>query len=77
MSLHLKRLVMEYCAISISIIMGMMILCEAQHFTNQWAVHIEGGEDVARELAARHGFLYVDQVRSTLLHIHDRCNSRC
>lgn len=32
-------------------------------YTNTWAIHIEGGEEVARTLARKHGFVYVDQVR--------------
>lgn len=26
------------------------------HYTHQWAVHIEGGEQVAEEVARDHGF---------------------
>jgi len=47
------------------------VLCEVlhaeQYYTNQWAVHVEGGEHVARRLADRHGFTYVDTVRLLLL----------
>jgi hypothetical protein len=32
-------------------------------YTNTWAFHIEGGEAVARNLARKHAFVYVDQVR--------------
>ncbi|XP_078313201.1 furin-like protease kpc-1 isoform X2 [Crassostrea virginica] len=31
-------------------------------YTNTWAIHIEGGEEVARTLARKHGFVYVDQI---------------
>lgn len=41
--------------------------CMADHYTNHWAVHIEGGEDVARQLAEKHGFTYVDKVRSRVV----------
>jgi Peptidase S8 pro-domain len=41
---------------------AVLLRCTAQHFTNQWAVNIEGGEDVAKQLAERHGFTYVDKV---------------
>jgi len=35
-----------------------------QHYTNQWAVRIDGTETDARRLAQRHGFIYVDKVRT-------------
>ncbi|XP_061173193.1 furin-like protease kpc-1 isoform X3 [Saccostrea echinata] len=31
-------------------------------YTNTWALYIEGGEAVARSLAQKHGFIYVDQI---------------
>ena len=33
-----------------------------QHYTDQWAVKINGSEVDARRLADRHGFVYVDKV---------------
>lgn len=33
-------------------------------YTHQWAVHIDGDEDIARELAAKHGFTYLGEVGS-------------
>jgi len=36
---------------------------EGQHYTNQWAVRVDGTEADARRLAERHGFVYVDKVR--------------
>jgi len=35
----------------------------SEHFTDTWAVRVDGGEETARQLAVRHGFLYVDKVR--------------
>ena len=32
-------------------------------YTDLWAVHIEGGEEVASNIAAKHGFVYHGQVR--------------
>lgn len=43
-----------------------LIICDivlGDHFTDLWAVHIEGGEEVARNVAAKHGFAYRGQVR--------------
>lgn len=31
-------------------------------YTNQWAVHIEGGPEVAQQVAQEHGFQYLDKV---------------
>lgn len=41
------------------------LLVESEYYTDFWAVHIEGGPDVARAVAKRHGFTYVDRVRSS------------
>ena len=32
-------------------------------YIDKWAVHIEGGEAVARRLAETHGFTYLHEVR--------------
>lgn len=32
-------------------------------FTDQWAVHISGGDKVADEIAARHGFTNLGKVK--------------
>ncbi|ESO10718.1 hypothetical protein HELRODRAFT_190143 [Helobdella robusta] len=32
------------------------------HYLNQWAVNIEGGEGVAREVAKDHGFVYLGEI---------------
>ncbi|KAK6631279.1 hypothetical protein RUM44_005805 [Polyplax serrata] len=32
------------------------------HFTRQWAVHIEGGQEVASRIAAKHGFINLGKV---------------
>jgi hypothetical protein len=42
--------------------------CHCQHYSNYYAVHIDGDPDVARQLAAKHGFLYIDQVWKNLTH---------
>ena len=54
------------------------ILCEIssgeEYYTNQWAVHVEGGEHVARHLAEKHGFTFVDTVQLLWLFIGYLCN---
>ena len=35
-------------------------------YTNQWAVHIEGGPEVAQQVAQEHGFQYLDKVGTLL-----------
>jgi len=56
---------MDKSVISLSVLV--VVLCELscgeEYYTNQWAVHVEGGEDVARHLADKHGFAFVDTVR--------------
>ncbi|XP_078034452.1 furin-like [Augochlora pura] len=32
-------------------------------YTNQWAVHVEGGPEIAQSVAMEHGFQYLDKVR--------------
>ena len=36
--------------------------CCADFFTDQWAVRVEGGEEVARQLANKHGYIFVATV---------------
>ena len=36
------------------------------HYTDQWAVHIEGGHGVADRIAAKHGFTNAGRVRVSL-----------
>ncbi|XP_076443592.1 uncharacterized protein LOC143282043 isoform X2 [Babylonia areolata] len=43
-----------------------------QHFTDLWAVQIEGGQDVARQVAARHGFLFRGQIMPDYYHFQHR-----
>ena len=38
-----------------------------QHYTDQWAVRVDGSDDDARQLAERHGFTYVDKVGTNSL----------
>lgn len=58
---------MDKSVVSLSVLVLVVVLCELisgeEHYTNQWAVHVEGGEDVARRLADKHGFAFVDTVR--------------
>ncbi|XP_076102317.1 furin-like protease kpc-1 isoform X3 [Mytilus galloprovincialis] len=38
------------------------VSCGIQHYTDQWAVHLTGGERAAKDLALRHGFAYVSEI---------------
>ncbi|XP_076235369.1 furin-like protease 1 isoform X2 [Calliopsis andreniformis] len=38
-------------------------------YTNQWAVHIEGGPEVARQVAREHGFQYLDKIVDDWYHM--------
>ena len=39
------------------------IPANSEIFLNKWAVHIEGGDERANEIAAKHGFKCLGQVR--------------
>lgn len=41
----------------------------AAAYTNQWAVHIEGGPDVAQQVAREHGFQYLDKIVDDWYHM--------
>ncbi|XP_076390922.1 furin-like protease kpc-1 isoform X1 [Megachile rotundata] len=38
-------------------------------YTNQWAVHIEGGPEVAQQVAEEHGFQYLDKIVDNWYHM--------
>ncbi|XP_076750015.1 furin-like protease 1 isoform X1 [Xylocopa sonorina] len=38
-------------------------------YTNQWAVHVEGGPEVAQEVAREHGFQYLDKIVDDWYHM--------
>lgn len=46
----------------------------ASTFTDQWAVHISGGDEVADAIAAKHGFTNLGKVNSLL---HFTCQCAC
>ncbi|XP_024940569.1 furin-like protease 1 isoform X2 [Cephus cinctus] len=41
-------------------------------YTNQWAAHIEGGPEVAQEVARDHGFRYLDKIVDDWYHMEHR-----
>ncbi|XP_013384579.1 furin isoform X2 [Lingula anatina] len=45
---------------------------ETQTFSDKWAVHIEGGERVARSLAEKHGFTYLGKIMDDIYHFQHR-----
>jgi Peptidase S8 pro-domain len=49
-----------------TMLLAVICMSSCDHYTNQWAVRVEGGEDVARQLAADHGFVFVSKVRIVL-----------
>jgi len=59
--ISLSFLVLSLCELS----------CGEQYHTNQWAVHVEGGVDVARRLADKHGFTFVDTVKQLFFCVND------
>ncbi|XP_050402509.1 furin-like protease kpc-1 isoform X1 [Patella vulgata] len=56
-------------------IMGLVILevtLGNQYYTDRWAVHVEGGEKIARSLAEKYGFVYLDQIMPDYYHFQHR-----
>lgn len=45
------------------VILTSMLNFAGAHYTPQWAVHIEGGQEVADRIAAKHGFVNLGKVR--------------
>ncbi|XP_064650000.1 furin-like protease kpc-1 isoform X4 [Lineus longissimus] len=43
-------------------LLSLLKFCHAAIYTDTWATEIEGGEEVARAVAERNGFTYVDQI---------------
>ena len=37
-------------------------LSQSGHYTGEWAVHIEGGEERAKRVAEDYGFVYIGKV---------------
>ena len=51
------------CVLLFSAISFLLVrFCNAAVYTHSWAAHIEGGEDVAKFLAEKHGFKYLGKV---------------
>ncbi|XP_014473595.1 PREDICTED: furin-like protease 1, isoforms 1/1-X/2 isoform X2 [Dinoponera quadriceps] len=44
----------------------------ARAYTNQWAAHIEGGEEVARQVAEDYGFRYLGKINDDWYHMEHR-----
>lgn len=44
------------------IVSAFLLVVKSEYYTDFWAVHIEGGPDVARDLAEKHGFIFVDKI---------------
>ena len=48
-----------------TLIFGIILLkvsCGIRHYNDQWAVHLTGGEIAAKNIAEKHGFVYVAQI---------------
>jgi len=42
-------------------------VCCSSHFTDRYAVQVDGGVDEARRVALQHGFVFVNEVQSLRL----------
>lgn len=47
-------------------VVALLTLGRARAYTNQWAAHIDGGEEAARRVAKDYGFRYLGKVRLKL-----------
>ena len=48
----------------------------ACYYTNLWAVHVEGGERRARQIAENHGFSYAGEIMTDYYHFQHRFTSK-
>jgi len=60
-----RRLVLTILLVAVPRTTAVGITGPSEHYTDQWAVRVDGSEDDARLLAERHGFIYVDRVGTT------------
>jgi len=67
--------VVSTIGLSVLVVVLCEISCGEEYYTNQWAVHAEGGEEMARHLADKHGFIFVDTVRLLLLCLVEHSSS--
>ncbi|XP_033212963.1 furin-like protease 1 isoform X7 [Belonocnema kinseyi] len=57
------------------LILTLLFLTRENHtraYTNQWAAHIEGGQEVALKVAQDHGFRYLDKIIDDWYHLEHR-----
>ncbi|BFY97734.1 hypothetical protein BsWGS_00775 [Bradybaena similaris] len=59
------RAVFVACVVLLKTVLG-------KHFTDLWAVHIKGGEAVAKNVSSRHGFIYRGQIMPDYYHFQHR-----
>ncbi|XP_046626653.1 furin-like protease 1 isoform X1 [Neodiprion virginianus] len=65
---------------SVLVLVVVIVVCGAPRtvdaYTNQWAAHIEGGPEVAKQVAADHGFRYLDKILGDWYHMEHRSVSK-
>ncbi|XP_059163452.1 furin-1-like isoform X2 [Physella acuta] len=56
------------------LVLGFFLIVEivGKHFTDLWAVHVKGGEEIAQAVAERHGFIYKGQIMPDYYHFQHR-----
>jgi len=69
--------VVSSVSLSVLVVLLCELSCGEEYYTNQWAVHVEGGVDVARHLANKHGFTFVDTVQLLLFYAYFRLYVEC
>jgi furin len=62
----------DFWFVVMSVFSAIRVCSANEYYTDKWAVHIEGGEDVARRLAEQHGFIYLDRIMQDFYHLQHR-----
>ena len=57
------KLIIQLCLFGLSLVH----LSQSGHYTGEWAVHIEGGEEKAKKLAEDYGFVYLGKVGTLIV----------
>ena len=52
----------QFCLTVLCFLPIICIFADSDTYVNKFAVHIEGGERVARSVAETHGFIHIGQV---------------
>lgn len=60
-----NKYIVQLCLFGLSLIHLSLGELKSGHYTGEWAVHIEGGEEKARKVAKDYGFEFLGKVSQT------------